>query len=69
MVQSCGSHAELLLQFQGLRFPSSHLTALEQLLRVDRVPAAQLQLLKDEDRLGLLLGLWSEGLLQVCQTQ
>uniref|UniRef100_A0A671K8Y6 Bifunctional lysine-specific demethylase and histidyl-hydroxylase n=1 Tax=Sinocyclocheilus anshuiensis TaxID=1608454 RepID=A0A671K8Y6_9TELE len=52
----------------GLRFPSSHLAALEQLLRVDRLPAVQLQLLRDEDKAGLLLGLWSEGLLQVCQT-
>ncbi|XP_026129860.1 ribosomal oxygenase 2-like [Carassius auratus] len=59
---------EVVSQFQGLRFPSSHLAALEQLLRVDRVPAAQLQLLQDEDKAGLLLGLWSEGLLQVCHT-
>ncbi|XP_043087712.1 ribosomal oxygenase 2 [Puntigrus tetrazona] len=54
-------------EFQGLRFSSSHLTALKQLLREDRVPAAQLQLLSDEDKSGLLLGLWSEGLLQVCR--
>ncbi|XP_016320033.1 ribosomal oxygenase 2 [Sinocyclocheilus anshuiensis] len=59
---------EVVSQFQGLRFPSSHLAALEQLLRVDRLPAVQLQLLRDEDKAGLLLGLWSEGLLQVCQT-
>uniref|UniRef100_A0A672QZH5 Bifunctional lysine-specific demethylase and histidyl-hydroxylase n=1 Tax=Sinocyclocheilus grahami TaxID=75366 RepID=A0A672QZH5_SINGR len=59
---------EVVSQFQGLRFPSSHLAALEQLLRINRVPAAQLQLLRDEDKAGLLLGLWSEGLLQVCQT-
>ncbi|KAL0183349.1 hypothetical protein M9458_022724, partial [Cirrhinus mrigala] len=42
---------------QGLRFPSSHLAALKQLLSGDRVPAAQLRLLQDEDKVGLLLGL------------
>ncbi|XP_048037391.1 ribosomal oxygenase 2 [Megalobrama amblycephala] len=53
---------------QGLRFPLTHLSALKQLLHSERVPAAQLQLTQDEDKLGLMLGLWSEGLLRVCQT-
>ncbi|KAK7125227.1 hypothetical protein R3I93_020801 [Phoxinus phoxinus] len=52
---------------QGLRFPLSHLSALKQLLNSECVAAAQLQL-QDEDKLGLMLGLWSEGLMTVCHT-
>ncbi|XP_055063270.2 ribosomal oxygenase 2 [Misgurnus anguillicaudatus] len=53
-------------QFQGVRFPLTHLAALKQLLSSERVAVADLQLLQDDDKLGLTLGLWSEGLLRVC---
>ncbi|XP_021334791.2 ribosomal oxygenase 2 isoform X5 [Danio rerio] len=51
-------------QVGGLRFPLSHLEALQQLLVSDRVPVEDLQL-QQEDKLNLLLALWSEGLLRV----
>lgn len=47
-------------QFQGLRFPLTHLAALK------RVAVGDLQLMQDVDKLGLTLGLWTEGLLRVC---
>lgn len=53
-------------QFQGVRFPLTHLAALKQVLSSERVAVADLQLLQDDDKLGLTLGLWSEGLLRVC---
>ncbi|XP_051540045.1 ribosomal oxygenase 2-like [Myxocyprinus asiaticus] len=49
-------------QFQGLRFPLTHLAALKQLLHLERVAVLQLQ--QDADKLGLPLGLWTEGLLR-----
>lgn len=51
-------------QVGGLRFPLSHLEALQQLLVSDGVPVEDLQL-QQEDKLNLLLALWSEGLLRV----
>ncbi|XP_030648489.1 ribosomal oxygenase 2 [Chanos chanos] len=57
---------EQLSQGQGLRFPLTHLTALRQLLDEERLLVAQLQLPSDSDRLGMVLGLWTEGLLEVC---
>ncbi|XP_051542147.1 ribosomal oxygenase 2 [Myxocyprinus asiaticus] len=53
-------------QCHGLRFPLTHLVALKQLLQSERISVADLQLQQDEDKLGLLLGLWTEGLLHVC---
>lgn len=53
-------------QFQGLRFPLTHLAALKQLLSSERVAVGDLQLMQDADKLGLTLGLWTEGLLRVC---
>ncbi|KAI7793428.1 putative bifunctional lysine-specific demethylase and histidyl-hydroxylase MINA-like, partial [Triplophysa rosa] len=53
-------------QFQGLRFPLTHVAALKQLLRLERVAVRDLQLMQDADKLGLTLGLWTEGLLHVC---
>ncbi|MCJ8742501.1 hypothetical protein PDJAM_G00082770 [Pangasius djambal] len=51
---------------QGLEFPISHLNALQQLLSGERLRVAELPLQQDADKLGLVLGLWTEGLLQVC---
>ncbi|TSK16180.1 Ribosomal oxygenase 2 [Bagarius yarrelli] len=51
---------------QGLDFPVSHLPALRQLLSGERLCVADLPLQQDADKLGLVLGLWTEGLLQVC---
>lgn len=51
---------------QGLDFPVSHLPALQQLLSGERLRVADLPLQQDADKLGLVLGLWTEGLLQVC---
>ncbi|KAM9455463.1 ribosomal oxygenase 2 isoform 2-T2 [Clarias gariepinus] len=51
---------------QGLDFPMSHLPALQQLLSGERLRVAELPLQQDADKLGLVLGLWIEGLLQVC---
>lgn len=44
----------------------SHLPALQQLLSGERLCVAELPLQQDADKLGLVLGLWTEGLLQVC---
>ncbi|KAL7847286.1 hypothetical protein SRHO_G00222660 [Serrasalmus rhombeus] len=52
--------------FQGLRFPATHLPALRQLLSGERLLVGELPLQQDTDKLGLVLGLWTEGLLQVC---
>lgn len=51
--------------FSGLQFPLSHLQALQQLQQVERLPVAHLQLAKPEDKLSLVLALWSESLLNV----
>lgn len=44
----------------------THVAALKQLLRSERVTVGDLQLMQDADKLGLTLGLWTEGLLRVC---
>ncbi|XP_027007193.2 ribosomal oxygenase 2 [Tachysurus fulvidraco] len=49
---------------QGLDFPMSHLPALQQLLNGERLHVADLPLQQDADKLGLVLGLWTQGLLQ-----
>ncbi|KAG7322372.1 hypothetical protein KOW79_013718 [Hemibagrus wyckioides] len=51
---------------QGLDFPMSHLAALQQLLSGERLRVADLPLEQDADKLGMVLGLWTQGLLQVC---
>ncbi|KAI5629196.1 ribosomal oxygenase 2 isoform X2 [Silurus asotus] len=51
---------------KGLEFPILHLPALQQLLNGERPRVAELPLQQDADKLGLVLGLWTEGLLQVC---
>ncbi|XP_066507043.1 ribosomal oxygenase 2 isoform X2 [Hoplias malabaricus] len=53
-------------QFQGLRFPVTHLPVLKRLLSGERLLVAELPLQEEADKLGLVLGLWTEGLLQVC---
>ncbi|XP_062391573.1 ribosomal oxygenase 2 [Sardina pilchardus] len=53
-------------QVQGVRFPLSHRPALRQLQSAERLLVAELQLEPDSARLGLVLGLWTEGLLEVC---
>ncbi|XP_074528447.1 ribosomal oxygenase 2 [Halichoeres trimaculatus] len=47
----------------GLQFPLSHLQALQQLQQEDQVSVDQLQLPSQEDKLSLVLALWSESLL------
>ncbi|XP_034540170.1 ribosomal oxygenase 2 isoform X2 [Notolabrus celidotus] len=49
---------------RGLQFPLSHLQALMQLKQEDRVSVGQLQLSSQEDKLSLVLALWSESLLE-----
>uniref|UniRef100_A0A672Z4N9 Bifunctional lysine-specific demethylase and histidyl-hydroxylase n=1 Tax=Sphaeramia orbicularis TaxID=375764 RepID=A0A672Z4N9_9TELE len=49
----------------GLQFPLSHFPALRQLQQVDQMPVNQLQLSTQEDKLSLVLALWSESLLTV----
>lgn len=44
----------------------SHLPALQQLLSGERRRVADLPLEQDADKLGMVLGLWTQGLLQVC---
>ncbi|XP_029923950.1 ribosomal oxygenase 2 [Myripristis murdjan] len=51
---------------RGLRFPLSHLQAVRQLLLAERLAVAELLLPSASDRLGLVLALWTEGLLEVC---
>ncbi|KAB5543526.1 hypothetical protein PHYPO_G00080180 [Pangasianodon hypophthalmus] len=53
---------------QGLEFPISHLNALQQLLSGEQLRVAELPLQQDADKLGLVLGLWTEGLLQTVGT-
>lgn len=55
-----------LWQVQGVRFPVCHLPALKQLQGAERLLVAGLQLEPDSARLGLVLALWTEGLLEVC---
>ncbi|XP_070773781.1 ribosomal oxygenase 2 [Enoplosus armatus] len=50
---------------RGLQFPLSHLQALQQLQQVEQLAVAQLQLPTQEDKLSLVLALWSESLLVV----
>lgn len=50
---------------RGLQFPLSHLQALRQLQQVEQLPVTQLQLHTQEDKLNLVLALWSESLLVV----
>ncbi|XP_069021218.1 ribosomal oxygenase 2 isoform X4 [Embiotoca jacksoni] len=49
----------------GLQFPLSHLPALRQLRQAEQLAVSRLQLPTQEDRLGLVLALWSENLLLV----
>ncbi|XP_062870073.1 ribosomal oxygenase 2 [Trichomycterus rosablanca] len=51
---------------QGLEFPLSYLPALQQLLSGERLHVADLPMQEDADKLGLVLGLWTQGLLQAC---
>lgn len=60
----CFYFSSILLQ--GLDFPLSHLPALQQLLSGERLRVVELPLQQDADKLGLVLGLWTEGLLRVC---
>uniref|UniRef100_UPI0037E8E488 ribosomal oxygenase 2 n=1 Tax=Semicossyphus pulcher TaxID=241346 RepID=UPI0037E8E488 len=48
---------------RGLQFPLSHLQALQQLQQEDKVSVGELQLPSQEDKLSLVLALWSESLL------
>ncbi|XP_060911722.1 ribosomal oxygenase 2 [Labrus mixtus] len=48
---------------RGLQFPLSHLQALQQLQKEEQVPVVQLQLHSQEEKLSLVLALWSECLL------
>ncbi|XP_041949589.1 LOW QUALITY PROTEIN: ribosomal oxygenase 2 [Alosa alosa] len=57
---------ECLSQVQGVRFPLSHLPELRRLQSEERLLVSELQLEPDSARLGLVLGLWTEGLLEVC---
>ncbi|XP_059208291.1 ribosomal oxygenase 2 [Centropristis striata] len=50
---------------RGLQFPLSHLQALQQLQQAEQLTVAQLQLPTQEDKLSLVLALWSESLLVV----
>lgn len=50
---------------QGLQFPLSHLQAIQQLQQAEQLAVSQLQLPKQEDKLNLVLALWSESLLTV----
>ncbi|XP_076606369.1 ribosomal oxygenase 2 isoform X3 [Chaetodon auriga] len=50
---------------RGLKFPLSHLQALQQLQQVEQLAVAQLKLPTQEDKLSLVLALWSESLLVV----
>lgn len=53
---------------KGVRFPLSHLQALRQLQQAQHLPVAELQLPSPEDKLSLVVALWSENLLEVCNT-
>ena len=59
------SHFHVSLSLQGLQFPLSHLQALKQLQQVEQLTVSQLQLPTQEDKLSLVLALWSESLLMV----
>ncbi|TMS14515.1 ribosomal oxygenase 2 [Larimichthys crocea] len=50
---------------RGLQFPLSHLQALRQLQQVEQLAVDELQLPTQEDKLSLVLALWSESLLVV----
>lgn len=53
---------------QGLRFPVSHLKALRQLQEVEELTVAELELPSDEAKVNMALALWTESLLEVCET-
>lgn len=59
------THCHVSLSLQGLQFPLSHLQALWQLQKVEQLAVVQLQLPTQEDKLSLVLALWSESLLVV----
>nr|XP_046266779.1 ribosomal oxygenase 2 isoform X2 [Scatophagus argus] len=64
MGESCDEDVEWDIS-RGLQFPLSHLRALQQLQQVEQLAVAQLQLPTQEDKLSLVLALWSESLLIV----
>ncbi|XP_044078379.1 ribosomal oxygenase 2 [Siniperca chuatsi] len=64
MGERCEEEVELDIS-RGLQFPLSHLQALRQLQQVEQLAVAQLQLPTQEDKLSLVLALWSESLLVV----
>lgn len=55
----------MLLSMQGLKFPLSHLQALQQLQQAEKLAVAQLQLPTEEAKCKLVVALWSESLLDV----
>lgn len=59
------THFHVSLSLQGLQFPLSHLQALRQLQQVEQLAVDELQLPTQEDKLSLVLALWSESLLVV----
>ncbi|XP_026225973.1 ribosomal oxygenase 2-like [Anabas testudineus] len=50
---------------RGLKFPLSHLQALQQLQQAEKLAVAQLQLPTEEAKCKLVVALWSESLLDV----
>ncbi|XP_070699673.1 ribosomal oxygenase 2 [Pempheris klunzingeri] len=64
MGESCDEEVEQDIS-RGLQFPLSHLQALRQLQKAEQLAVAQLQLPAPEDKLSLVLALWSESLLVV----
>ncbi|XP_035522974.1 ribosomal oxygenase 2 isoform X2 [Morone saxatilis] len=64
MGESCDEEVEQEI-YRGLQFPLSHLQALRQLQQVEQLAVDQLQLPTQEDKLSLVLALWSESLLVV----
>ncbi|KAM9348034.1 ribosomal oxygenase 2 [Symphorus nematophorus] len=64
MGESCDEEEEQDIS-RGLQFPLSHLQALRQLQQVKQLTVSQLQLPTQDDKLSLVVALWSESLLQV----
>ncbi|XP_051242380.1 ribosomal oxygenase 2 isoform X2 [Dicentrarchus labrax] len=64
MGETCDEEVEQDIS-RGLQFPLSHLQALRQLQQVGQLAVDQLQLPTREDKLSLVLALWSESLLVV----
>ncbi|XP_076017470.1 ribosomal oxygenase 2 [Genypterus blacodes] len=52
----------------GLRFPLSHLQALQQLQQAEQLAVSELQLPSDDLKVSLAVALWSDSLLEVCST-